>query len=428
MDTSGQTSGGEHKTGAGAQSPQQPGGGGRLRLFVVAGEHSGDALGAKLMAAVAAQGHGGVEWLGVGGEGMAEQGLKSLFPLSDVAVMGPLAILKRLPLIIRRVHQAVAAALAAQPDAVVIIDSPEFTHPIAKRIRKRRPDIPIIDYVSPSVWAWRPGRARKMRAYVDHVLALLPFEPAAHARLGGPACTYVGHPLIERLDWIEGLDPAPLAARLRLDPARPVVVVLPGSRASEVSRLMQPFGEALQRIAAAGPPPEVIIPVVRSVRHLVEQGLESWQVPVHLVEGEEDKFRAFRLATAALAASGTVTLELALAGTPMVVAYRVDALAAQLRFLLKVQSVVLANLVLGENAFPELLQEECTADKLAAALSPLLAAGSSERAAQLAALARVPVIMRGGVSSPSAAAAEVVLAVATATAARASPGGRRAGD
>ncbi len=134
---------------------------------------------------------------------MAHEGFASLFPIEDVAVMGPLSILPRLPRIMRRVYQTVDAALAFAPDAVVIIDSPEFTHPIAKRIRKRAPDIPIIDYVSPSVWAWRPGRAKRMRRYIDHVLALLPFEPDAHARLGGPACTYVGHPLIEKLDDIQ---------------------------------------------------------------------------------------------------------------------------------------------------------------------------------------------------------------------------------
>ena len=251
---------------------------------------------------------------------MAKEGLASQFPLSEVAVMGPLAILKALPRIIRRVSATVDAAIAAEPDAVVIIDSPEFTHPIAKRIRRRRPDIPIIDYVSPSVWAWRPGRAKRMKPYIDHVLGLLPFEPAAHQRLGGPPCSYVGHPLIERLDWMQGLDLHPLADRLKLDPKRPVLVVLPGSRASEVTRLMQPFGETIDLIAKRGPAPQIIIPVVPSVRGLVELGLEKWKQPVHLVEGEEDKFRTFRMARAALAASGTVTLELALAGCPMVVA------------------------------------------------------------------------------------------------------------
>src|SRR5262249_2182296 len=160
-------------------------------------------------------------------------------------VMGPGAIVPRLPKIVRRIYQTVNAAVAAEPDAVVIIDSPEFTHPIAKRIRRRRPLIAIVDYVSPSVWAWRAGRARNIRRYIDHVLALLPFEPAAHVRLGGPPCTYVGHPLSERIDWIRAIDPDPLMARLRLAPEAQVLVVLPGSRASEVTKLIDIFGQTV---------------------------------------------------------------------------------------------------------------------------------------------------------------------------------------
>lgn len=379
-----------------------------LRVFLVSGEHSGDALGGRLMRVLRARLGDGVVMAGVGGEQMHEQGLDSLFPLSDVSVMGPLSILPRLPRIVRRVHRAVDAAIASNPDVVVIIDSPEFTHPIAKRIRKRRPDIPIIDYVSPSVWAWRSGRAKKMRGYVDHVLALLPFEPAAHQRLGGPPCTYVGHPLIERLDWLESLDRAPLVERLRLTAGRPVLLVLPGSRASEVNRLMDPFGDTVRNLCEQGIIPEVIIPAVPHVRSRIDAGCKLWPVKPHIIETEEDKFRAFRLADAALVASGTATLELGLSGTPMVVGYRVDAVAARLRFLVKVHSVVLANLVLGENAFPEFIQEECTPDKLAAALAPLLS-DTPERHRQLAALARIPERMKLLSGTPSDAAADIII-------------------
>src|SRR5690606_6571830 len=198
-----------------------------LHIFLVAGEQSGDALGASLMAALQARLGERVVFSGVGGALMETCGLESLFPLSDVAVMGPLSILPRLPRIVRRVHRTVDAAVAAQPDVVVIIDSPEFTHAIAKRVRRRCPGIPIIDYVSPSVWAWRPGRAKRMRGHIDHALALLPFEPEAHQRLGGPACTYVGHPLIERCEWLDQPDPLPLAERLGLQTDRPVLLVLP---------------------------------------------------------------------------------------------------------------------------------------------------------------------------------------------------------
>ncbi len=381
------------------------------RLFIVSGEHSGDALGGKLIGALRELGGDTLTFVGgVGDAHMREAGVPSLYPLSDVAVMGPIAILKALPRIRARVLETVDAIVAAKPDVLVIIDSPEFTHPIAKRVRKRLPGLPIVDYVSPSVWAWRPGRAKRMRAYVDHVLALLPFEPAAHKRLGGPPCTYVGHPLIERLPWMRGLDPSPLRTRLGIGEGEDVLVVLPGSRASEVSRLMQPFGATVDRLAEQGIRPQVVIPVVKSVRHLVEQGLAGWKTKVHLVEGEEDKFRAFRMARAALAASGTVTLELALAGAPMVVAYRIDWIAARLRFLLKVHSIVLANLVLGENAFPELVQEDCTPEKLADRVASILRDGPA-RDAQLAALKRIPDIMERGIASPSKAAAQVVLDV-----------------
>ncbi|MCH9807471.1 MAG: lipid-A-disaccharide synthase [Alphaproteobacteria bacterium] len=380
------------------------------RVFIVAGEHSGDALGGRLMEALNKRLAGRIRYLGVGGENMERHGLVSQFPLEDVAVMGPMSILPRLPKIVRRVYQTVAAALSADPDIVIIIDSPEFTHPIAKRIKRQRPDIPIIDYVSPTVWAWRPGRAKKMRRYVDHLLALLPFEPAAHARLGGPPTTYVGHPLIERFDWLQDLDGAELAGRLGLDPSRQVLVILPGSRNSEVGRLMGPFGEALRGLINRGHELEVIVPVVDSVRANVEAELAGWPVKPHLVSGEEDKFKAFRIARAALAASGTVTLELALAGTPMVVAYRVDGVAARLRFLVKVQSVVLANLVLDENAFPELLQEDCEPVRLADAVE-LLLKDTDDRKRQLEALARIPGKLTIDGPSPSEAAAKQVVAM-----------------
>nr|WP_177228154.1 lipid-A-disaccharide synthase [Hyphomicrobium facile] len=380
-----------------------------LKIFLVAGEHSGDALGAKLIGALEKQHSGPIDFSGVGGEEMAEQGVRSLFPIEDVAVMGPLSILPKLPRILRRVYQTVDAAVAFAPDVVVIIDSPEFTHPIAKRIRKRAPNIPILDYVSPSVWAWRPGRAKKMRPYVDHVLALLPFEPEAHARLGGPACTYVGHPLIEKLDDIQNADASSLASRLGIAQDRPVLLVLPGSRTSEVERLIDVFGGAVARVSSAKGPIEVVIPAVRHLRDRIAAKTSTWTPKPHIIDAD-DKYAAMRLARAALAASGTVTLELALAGTPSVVAYKVDAIMSNLRFLLKVPSVVLANLVIGKNVYPEYLQEACTAENLANAIEPLLG-DTDARSAQLDGLSLAPEKLRLTASSPSEAAANVVLSV-----------------
>ncbi len=379
-----------------------------LRIFVVAGEHSGDALGARLMMALTAL-RPGITFSGVGGPKMTAAGLSSVFEMSEIAVMGPAAIVAQLPHLLRKINETVRAALAAEPDVLVIIDAPEFTHRVARKVRRARPALPIVDYVSPSVWAWRPWRARKMRAYVDEVLALLPFEPGVHERLGGPPCTYVGHPLAERRSWIAALDPEPLAQRLRLAHDRQPLLVLPGSRRSVVNRLWSPFSATLWELHARGHRLDVLLPVVESTRDLVVERTKGWPpFPVHLIEEDVDKFRAFKLARAALAASGTATLELALAGCPMVVSYRVDRLALVFRDLVKPPHFALANLVLGERAFPELMQESCVPEKLAPALEALLA-DTPERQAQLAALARVPDAITTG-TSPAIAAAMRVLA------------------
>ena len=385
-----------------------------LRVFIIAGEHSGDALGAKLMMALRNASERTVRFIGVGGEHMAEAGLSTLYPLSDIAVMGPLAIAKRLPSLVAKVYATVDAVLAAEPDVLVIIDAPEFTHPIAKRVRKRRPDLRIVDYVSPTVWAWRPGRAAKMRPYIDHVLALLPFEPAAHRELGGPPCTYVGHPLTERLPMIAALDPAGFAREHGLDTGRPVLLVLPGSRRSEVERLMGVFGDAVALIAGRHPGLQVLIPAMPGVRAMIEAKLTAWPqgagTPVVFAgDIEMQKFAAFKLARAALAASGTVTLELALARTPMVVAYRVDVVISTLRHLIKAKSAVLPNLITGGHAIPEYLQEPCTAENLSAAVDQLLR-DTPERAAQLAQIDRVPGLLALANGTPSDAAAAVVMA------------------
>ncbi len=290
-----------------------------LRIALVIGEESGDQRGAGLIDAIRRI-RPGTTFFGLAGERMEARGVQSLFPIEDVAVMGIGAIVRHLPRIVRRGFETVAAVLDGRPDVLVIIDSPGFTHAVAKRVARRSPTLPIVDYVSPSVWAWRSGRARRMTRYVDHVLALLPFEPAAHARLGGPPCTYVGHPLIERLSELQ---PSP-GERGPID-RHPVLLVLPGSRRTEISRLMAPFGETVRRIAGAWPGVEVLLPAVAHLRQEIEQSAALWPVRPRIVLGEAEKFAAFRRAHAALAASGTVTLELGLAGVPAVVAYRVDA-------------------------------------------------------------------------------------------------------
>jgi lipid-A-disaccharide synthase len=378
-----------------------------LRIALVVGEESGDQLGAGLIDALRRL-RPDATFMGLAGERMQARGMESVVPLSDVAVMGIGSVFKHLPRIIPRVYTLVDAVLQAEPDVLVIIDSPELTHAVARRVAKRRPELPIIDYVSPTVWAWRPGRARRMTRYVDHVLALLPFEPAAHQRLGGPPCTYVGHPLIERLDELR-----PAADERSPLGETPTLLVLPGSRRTELARLMQPFGEAVRQIAEVRPDVELLLPAVPHLEAEISAGVAKWPRRPEIVLGEAQKLAAFRRAHAALAASGTVSLELGLAGVPAVIAYRIDAVARMLKpFLYKAPSFVLTNLILGEDAVPAFLDEEGSPEVLARETLALLA-DSPARQAQASALERLTEIMAlPDAAKPSDKAAEIVLEAA----------------
>ena len=378
---------------------------GALRVFIVVGEHSGDQLGFKLMRALREATDGAIRFAGIGGEAMAAEGLESLFPLSDIAVMGLAPVIARLPVLLRRIRETAAAIVADPPDALVIIDSPDFTHRVARRVRAKLPRLPIIDYVSPSVWAWRPGRAKKMRAYIDRVLALLPFEPEAHQRLGGPRCAYVGHPLIERFD---ALRPNPAEAGRRAA-SPPLVVVMPGSRRAIAARLIDDFGAALALVQREQGAIEPVLPTVPHLEPFIRARVATWSIAPRVVVTEEEKFAAFRNARAALAASGTATLELALAGVPLIGAYKVSWIETPLKYLVRVPSILLPNLILGERAIPEILQGECKPERLAALLGALIREGPA-RQAQLAALARLAERMRPDTGeTPSARAARLTL-------------------
>jgi lipid-A-disaccharide synthase len=311
-----------------------------------------------------------------------------------------------LPMILRRIRETADAVTRASPDILVIIDSPDFTHRVARRVRARDPSIPIVDYVSPSVWAWRSGRARAMAGYVDHVLALLPFEPEAYRRLHGPPCSYVGHPLTEQIGSLRpGID-----EQKRRDEAPPVLLVLPGSRRSEIRHHMLAFGVTLSRLAAGGVPYELILPTMPHLLEAVREGVKRWKVKPRIVVGEQEKRAAFRIAHAALAKSGTVTLELALAGVPMVAAYRAGAVEAWImRRMIQSNSVILANLVIGENVVPEFIQQDCTSKKLSPALHEILQ-DTPARRRQVEAFAKIDTIMSTGNQPPSVRAADIVLA------------------
>ncbi len=377
-----------------------------LRVFILVGEESGDQLGVGLMQALREKLGGRVEFEGTGGSRMAAAGLRPLFSLGEVDVIGISAIVTRLRRILRRIREAADAAIAADPDVLILVDSPEFTHRVARIVRRRAPSIPIIDYVSPSVWAWRSGRARAMLPHIDLVLALLPFEPDVYVRLGGPPCVYVGHPLLEKVPLLRPGDGERRPLRGNGEP--PVLLILPGSRMSEIKRLMEPFGATLARIVAAEGPVEAILPAVPHLVGEVRKRVADWPVKPTIVEGEPAKLAAFRRAHAALAASGTVSLELALSGVPTVIAYRIERYLRPFRWMVKVPSIVLANLVLGERVIPEFLDADSTPEALAAALAPLLR-GGPERAQQTEAFGRLDTVMAFDRGRPTMRAAELVL-------------------
>src|SRR6516165_4863907 len=381
-----------------------------LDLFLVAGEESGDQLGAALMRALRAATGGAVRFAGVGGREMAKEGVRSLYSIDDLPIIGFSAVPRRLPKILRLMRFTARQVVASRPHALVIIDSPGFTRGIARRVRAADPTIPIVEYVSPSVWAWRPGRARVMRAYIDHILAILPFEPEVHRRLGGPPCTYVGHPLVER---VHRLRPNTEEARRRLA-SPPVLLVLPGSRMGELRRHLGVFADAVRLVKDRLGSLEVVIPTLPHLIKTIQDATEHWDVSPRVLSDPGEKERAFRVARAALAKSGTVTLELALAGIPVVASYKVSTIeyvTVGPAIRKRISSIILPNLLLGENVVPEILQHRCTADTLAGALVALFGQ-TSERQRQIDAFSRLDSIMEIGSSIPAARAASIVLDVA----------------
>jgi lipid-A-disaccharide synthase len=381
-------------------------------LFIIAGEPSGDALGGALIAALRERTGGGLRIAGIGGEEMAAQGLHSLVPLGDLAVAGVAEVLPRAPLILRRVRETVAAIIAARPDAVVTIDSSGFSWRVAHGLRRRGATLPLIHYVAPMVWAWRAGRARRMARWYDHLLTLLPFEPPYFEQVG-LAASHVGHPVLEGGAG-RGDGPRFRAAHgIAADEL--VLVALPGSRGGEVRRLMPIFGEALRRLEARVGPFRVAVPTVATVADAVTQGVRDWPGRPVVLRGVAAKYDAFAASRAALAASGTVALELALARVPMTVAYRLNPLTEMLLDrVLKVRQVNLVNLLLEQPLVPEHLRRQCAPEPLASSLAALIT-DERVRSAQLAgydeAMRRLRGDGRSEMTSPSRAAADRILAI-----------------
>jgi lipid-A-disaccharide synthase len=337
---------------------------------------------------------------------MRAAGLQSLYSLDDTSVMGLREVVPRVPRILARVRQAADFAVRMQPDITVTIDSPDFTHRVAKALRRKAPDLRIVSYVAPQVWASRADRAKKMAMHFDHVLCLLPFEVPFFAEAGLKA-TFVGHPVVERAP------PAGLGAGFRnqhgIGPDERILVLLPGSRLNEIRFLWPVFRDAVERVEAATGPLRVVLPTVPNVAHRVRRLAAEWGRPVIVTEDAKEKFAAFEAANVALAASGTVSTELALSATPMVIGYRVGRVTAMIaRHYIRVPFITLVNLILKRRAIPEFVQDECTAENLAAELIQLIT-NPGARVSQVTASAEAVKALGLGDEKPSVRAARAIL-------------------
>jgi len=343
-----------------------------LRVMLVAGEPSGDLLGSRLMRALRRLAGGNVVFSGVGGEAMTAEGLASQFPMSELTIIGVVEILPKARHLLGRVAEVVAAAHADKPDVLITIDSPAFSFRVGKRLKGS--GIPLIHYVAPTVWAWRPGRARMIARFLDHLLVLLPFEPSWFTKVG-LGCTFVGHSVVEDAPPPAELAKAGKAFRVAhgIAAEAPVICVLPGSRRSEVNLLMPRYAEALALLAAQFPGLVAIVPTVPHLAAQVAVAAAAWPVRAVPVPEREMKLVAMAASDVALAASGTVTLELALARVPMVVTYRVNPITAfTVRRLTRLKHASLINIMNDREIVPEFIQVDCTGPRLAQAVAHIL--------------------------------------------------------
>lgn len=352
-----------------------------LKVAVVAGESSGDLLGADLIAALKAKTGRDVSLVGVGGPALAEQGLVPLFDFGEINIMGFVAVARNLPRLLSLIRRTANAIAAARPDVLVIIDSPDFTHRVARKVREKLPNLPVVNYVCPSVWAWKEYRAAAMRAYVDHVLAVLPFEPEAMARLGGPPTTYIGHRLRSLSSLLAARET--LAARRNTGASEKNILLLPGSRNHEVRRLLPLFGETARIMRERGSRSRLMLATVPHQERNVREITAEWPVKPEIFVGEAAKWQAFEQADAALAASGTVLLELALTGIPTISTYKTDVLIRMVLSRIKAWSGALPNLIADYPVVPEYFDEFIRPAALARWMERL-SADAPERAAMLA--------------------------------------------
>ncbi|TNE60062.1 MAG: lipid-A-disaccharide synthase [Alphaproteobacteria bacterium] len=375
-------------------------------VMMVVGEPSGDALGSELMAALKAKTGGRIKITGVGGPLMEAEGISSLFPLSDTAVMGLREVVPAVPRILRRVREVCDEAIRVKPDLVILIDSPDFTDRIGKRLKKKAPELTIVKYVAAQVWASRPWRAKTMGQFVDHLMALLPFEPQFFEQYG-LTTTFVGHPVVERASQIKGGEA--FRERHNIRAGETLLGVLPGSRSSEVRFVFPHLKQAVTELAKTRDNLHTVIPAVHHVADRIRAQAEDWPTPLTFIEGSSEKFEAFDAMDFALATSGTVTTELALAGVPTVVAYNVGKLTGLIaRFFINIDDITLISIVQGKRIFPEFILGNCTGHNIAAAMAELMD-DPEEQARQKKEMAEALVKMGLGQESPSVRAADTVL-------------------
>jgi lipid-A-disaccharide synthase len=374
-------------------------------IYIIAGEPSGDALGARLMAALTEQAGGAVRFAGIGGDRMAEQGLRSLVPISELAVIGLAEVLPHARRILKRVRETVADIAARRPAIVVTIDSSGFNWRVARRLREAGDKVKLVHVVAPMVWAWRPHRAKEIARWYDRLLVLLPFEPPYFEKVGLP-CVFIGHPVVE--SGADHGDGPGFRARHGIPPDVPLLTVLPGSRRGEIGRLSPPFAGAVALLAAHRPGLRIVIPTLSHVA--AEVRAAPWAIAPIVVGTEAEKYAAFAASDAALAASGTVALELAMAHLPSAIAYSVNPLThAVARRMVKVKYANLVNLLLDRAAVPELIQADCTPARLAASLAHLID-DAPARADQIAAYDQALDMLGRGGEPPSRRAAQQILA------------------
>ena len=358
-----------------------------MKIAFVLGEESADRIASEVARVLRMRLGSSVTFVGLGGDGLRREGLDSLFDIEELSIIGIGAILARLPKLLRRLRQTVEFLVAEKPDVIVTIDSFTFTNRVALKVRRKWPEAVIVNVVPPAIWAYKPERAKALGQAVSHVASLFPFEPAYLEKHGGPPATYVGHPLLAH-PVLHKIVEREQTEGMRAPSCPPHLLILPGSRRGEIDRLMDDFGRTYALLSQTFPDLKASLPVVPRVRQLVERKLETWSVRPELIEGDDAKWAAFGTGDAALAASGTVSLELALAGVPMVLAYRLDPISYLFRHLMTGWTAALPNFIVGHPLVPEHFHEFVRPETLARRLERLMT-DSPERTAQLEGLKEI---------------------------------------